>query len=93
MSYLDGKNVPGSMSPYTVWLRGGAGVLGIDYRELNKYIYTYNTQGLYKYLSFWAWFSKELFDDYAHISGYSVIWNRKNINMRKVLDIEGEDDD
>lgn len=90
MSYLDGKNVPGSKSPYTVWLRGGTGfVLGIDYQELNKWISVYNKKHLERYVDFWPWFSDELFDDADYIHGFCAIWNNNNINMRKVLTIGG----
>ena len=90
MSYKDGKNVPGSYSPYTVWLKSGNSVLGVDYRELNKYILKYNKKGLYKYVDFWNWLSYEMFDDStcSIVSGFSALWNDKNINMTQVVMIK-----
>ena len=93
MSYLDGKNVTGSMSPYTVWLRCGAGfVLGIDYQKLNKYIAVYNKKKLGRYVDFWPWYSEEVFDNPDYIHGFSALWNQDNANMRKVLAIGGHND-
>lgn len=92
MSYLDGKNVPGSMSLYTVWLNVSGGVLGVDYQELNKYIRVYNQKKLDRYVAFWPWYSEELFDDADYIHGFSVLWNQDNANMRKVLTIGGHYD-
>lgn len=92
MSYLDGKNVPGSLSPYTVWVNVCGGVLGIDYREINKFISVYNKKQLYKYVAFWSWFSEELFDDPDYIHGFSALWNDHNTNMCKVLKIGGHYD-
>ena len=88
MSYLDGKNVPGSHSPYTVWLRlYTGGVVGIDYRNLNDYIRLYNHR-YYKYCDFWSWLSYEAFNDEYCVTGFSVLWNEHNINMRKVAQIK-----
>lgn len=42
MSYIDGKNVPGSHSPFTVWLRHSGGyVVGVSFHLLNDYIQKY----------------------------------------------------
>lgn len=86
MSYIDGKNVPGSRSPYTVWLRACGHVVGIDYQELNKYIREYNRRGYNRYFEFWSWFSNEC-DDIGDVDGFSVLWNEHNANMNKVLPI------
>ena len=88
MSYKDGKNVPGSNSPYTVWLicEGSAGVVGIDYRTLNDYIRLYNSRH-YKYVDFWNWLSWEAFNDDYSVTGFSVLWNDKNPNMSQVIGI------
>lgn len=90
MSYLDGKNVPGSNSPNTVWLRKfPCGVFGMDYDELNDYIREYNKE-VYKFLPFWYWFSEELhmkgiLPDAHGVVAFDVLWNQGNVNMNKVV--------
>lgn len=88
MSYIDGKPVPGSKSPYTVWLLANTNtVVGCDYQEINNAIRLYN-RGLYKYVEFWPWFSHEVLNDEYDILGYDVLWNEHNVNMAKVLPIK-----
>lgn len=89
MSYIDGKNVPGSRSPYTVWLRHSGGfVVGISFYKLNDYIQKYNRKGFYKYFEFWSWFSYMEFNDSDAIVGFSALWNQNNANMNKVMAIK-----
>lgn len=89
MSYIDGRNVPGSRSPYTVWLRSGVGtVVGMDYRTLNKYIDTYNKRGYYRMFDFWPWLSYEEFPDTDAVTGFSAVWNEHNVNMSQVKPIK-----
>lgn len=88
MSFRDGKNVPGSQSPYTVWLKAGGSVVGVDYRELNKYIRIYNKKHYNRYFDFWAWYSSEEYGDAFYIDGFSALWNDHNTNMERVLPIE-----
>jgi hypothetical protein len=88
MSYRDGKPVPGSKSPYTVWLLSeDNAVVGCDYREINKAIRLYN-RALYKYVDFWSWFSSYVMDNEYSILGYDVLWNEHNVNMSKLLYIK-----
>lgn len=88
MSYKDGLNVSGSHSPYTVWLKTVGYVVGVDYRELNRYIREYNAKHYSRYFDFWSWYSYNEFGDASYIEGYSVLWNEKNDNMSQVLPIE-----
>lgn len=89
MSYLDGKNVPGSHSPFTVWLRHSGGyVVGVSFHLLNDYIQKYNKRGYNKYFEFWSWFSYNEFGDADAIEGYSASWNDHNANMNKLLTIK-----
>lgn len=91
MSYLDGRNVPGSNSPYTVWLLSGSfKVIGIDYHELNYMIDEYNRAGLARFVDFWPWFSTEYFNNDDQVTGFSALWNDHNINMNQVHMIKGE---
>ena len=93
MSYLDGKNVPGSSSPNTVWLRKfPSGVFGIDFDELNDYIREYN-KDIYRFLPFWYWLSEELhlrdiLPDAQDVVSFDVLWNQGNVNCNKVLVIK-----
>lgn len=89
MSYRDGKNVPGSCSPYTVWLRSSspACVVGIDYRNLNDYITMYNS-GACKYVEFWSWLSCEAFFDEYTLVCFDPLWNDHNANMTQVIMIK-----
>ena len=86
MSYRDGKNIPGSTSPYTVWLHSSApsGVVGIDYRNLNDLISLYNASA-YKYVEFWSWLSFEAFFDEYELTGFDVVKNEHNPNMSQVI--------
>ena len=86
MSYLDGKNVPGSNSPYTVWLRSvnPRCVVGIDYRNLNDLISLYNHR-LYKYVDFWNWLSEEAYFGEYTVTGFDYLWNQHNPNMSRVI--------
>ena len=89
MSYIDGVNVPGSRSPYTVWLRSCfGGVVGIDFRTLNKYIKEYNRKKYKQVFSFWAWLSYQEFGSAEYVEGFSALWNDHNINMNKVIPID-----
>lgn len=88
MSYLDGKNVPGSNSPFIVWLKCTGGVAGVDYRKLNRYISEYNKKNYNRYFDFWPWFSQQEFDDAYYVDGFSALWNDHNINMNRVIPIE-----
>ena len=88
MSFRDGKNIPGSNSPYTVWLRAGGSVVGVDYRELNKYIRVYNKKHYNRYFDFWGWYSSEEFGNASYIDGFFALWNDHNTNMERVLPIE-----
>lgn len=81
------KNIPGSRSPYTVWLSRPGGVVGMDYQELNHYIQLYN-RGLYKYVEFFPWLSYEVFGDTDYITGFSALWNDHNPNMKYVEGIK-----
>lgn len=87
MSYKNGAPVPGSRSPYTVWLNCSGGVVGADYRTLNHYIRLYNAKRYNRYFEFWPWFSWLEFNDEDYISGFSVLWNEHNVNMEKVIPI------
>lgn len=88
MSYLDGKNVPGSNSPFTVYLRCPYEhcVTGVDYRELNKYIREYN-HGLYKYCDFWNWLGEVCYNGDVHPTGFDALWNYNNANLSRVITI------
>ncbi len=88
MSYIDGLNVPGSRSPYTVWLRCSGGVVGIDFRKLNKYITEYNRKKYKQIFSFWYWFSYQYYGDADYVDGFSALWNEHNANMNKVIPID-----
>ena len=89
MSYIDGKNVPGSHSPYTVWLRQSCGlVVGVSFHLLNDYIQKYNRKGYSRFFEFWPWFSYNEFGDADAIEGFSALWNNHNVNMNKVLPIK-----
>lgn len=89
MSYIDGKNVPGSHSPFTVWIRHSGGyVVGVSFHLLNDYIQKYNKKGYSKYFEFWPWFSYNEFGDADAIEGYSALWNEHNANMNKLLTIK-----
>ena len=87
MSYKDGAPVPGSRSPYTVWLNCPCGVVGVDHRTLSKYIRLYNSKRYSRYFELWPWFSYGEFHDADYISGFSSLWNAHNINMEKVIPI------
>ena len=88
MIYKDGVKVPGSNSPYTVWLNCPCGVVGVDYRTLNHYIRLYNAKRYNRYFEFWPWFSYGEFDDADYISGFSSSWNAHNVNMEQVIPIK-----
>ena len=88
MSFRDGAPVPGSRSPYTVWLNCPCGVVGVDYRTLNKYIRIYNAKRYNRYFEFWPWFSYGEFHDADYISGFSSTWNAHNVNMEQVIPIK-----
>lgn len=88
MSYKDGQNVQGSHSPYTVWLKTVGHVVGVDYRELNRYIREYNAKHYNRYFSFWGWYSYMEFGDASYIDGFSALWNDHNENMSQVIPIE-----
>ena len=88
MSYKYGAPVPGSRSPYTVWLNCPCGVVGVDYRTLNKYIRVYNAKRYSRYFEFWPWFSYGEFHDADYISGFSSTWNARNVNMEQVIPIK-----
>ena len=88
MSYKDGKNVQGSHSPYTVWLKHIDSVVGVDYQELNRYIREYNAKHYSRYFGFWGWYSYQEFGDATYIDGFSALWNDHNVNMEKVIPIE-----
>ena len=103
MSYLDRKNIPGSNSPNTVWLRKfPSGVFGMDYETLNDYIREYNNNEYYKFLPFWYWLTEELHMEDALPAGHDVVafdilWNDGNVNLNKVYTIKswrnpGEDE-
>lgn len=86
MSYIDGRDVPGSHSTKTVWLRYSGGVVGIDFDELNAYIDEYNRSRLS--VNFWYWFNWTAPID-VDVRGFSVLWNHNNSNMRFVHSIRG----
>ena len=88
MSYKDGKNIPGSHSPCTVWLKHCDSVVGVDYRELHRYIREYNKKHYNRYFDFWTWYSYEEFGDASYIDGFSALWNDHNENMSQVIPIE-----
>lgn len=88
MSYKDGKNVQGSHSPYTVWLKHCDSVVGVNYQELNQYIRKYNKKHYNRYFDFWTWYSYEEFGDASYIDGFSALWNDHNENMSQVIPIE-----
>ena len=91
MSYIDGRNVPGSNSPFTVWLlKNPSGVIGIDYRSLNRMIDIFNREGLARFVDFWPWISAEYFNNEDQVTGFSALWNDHNINMNQVHMIWGE---
>lgn len=87
MSFRDGAPYRGAIPPYTVWLNCPCGVVGVDYRTLNKYIRIYNAKRYSRYFEFWPWFSYGEFHDADYISGFSSIWNAHNVNMEKVIPI------
>ena len=86
MSYIDGRNVPGSHSPYTVWLRrtGGRGVVGVSFKQLNKRIDEYNKKRYSRFVDFWPWYSYQEFSDVDEVEGFSALWNYGNANMTQV---------
>ena len=88
MSYKDGKYIQGSHSPYTVWLKHCDSVIGVDYRELNRYIREYNAKHYSRYFDFWSWYSYNEFGDALYIDGFSALWNDHNGNMSQVIPIE-----
>lgn len=94
MSYLDGKKVPGSNSPKTVWLRKfPSGVLGIDFDELNDFIREYNNKRWYELIPFWECLTNELhlkdaLPDAQDVVSFDVLWNQGNVNMNKVVVIK-----
>lgn len=88
MSFRDGVPYRGAVPPYTVWLNCPCGVVGVDYRTLNKYIRIYNEKRYSRYFEFWPWFSYEEFHDADYISGFSSTWNARNVNMEQVIPIK-----
>lgn len=83
------KNVPGSRSPYTVWLSCcSGGVVGVTYHSLNRMIEKYNKKRMYRYVDFWEWYSYEEFNQIDYIRGFSTLWNEHNKNMRFILQIK-----
>lgn len=94
MSHLDGKIIPGSHSPNTVWLRVfPSGVFGMDYDTINDYIREYNENEYWKFFPFWWWLTEELhmedaLPDAKDVVSFDILWNEGNANVNKVLTIK-----
>ena len=70
-----------------VWLRGYRvhGVFGIKLEELNGYIREYNESYSCGVIDFWDWLRYEKDID---AEGFSVLWNDKNPEMNKLIEIK-----
>ena len=70
-----------------VWLRGyrNHGVLGIKAEELNGYIREYNGSYSCGIIDFWDWLRYEKDID---AEGFSALWNDKNPEMNKLIEIK-----
>ena len=72
-------------SDYVIWLSVyNGGVIGIDYRELNDYIYEFNKGRYYRYCDFWNWLSYECFEDEIQITGLSALDQHNLDKLRRI---------